>query len=150
MKGDRKYFIENLTCFVSRARQSGGVETIRSFSVTKQLPPLVPTPPNTRMNGSNNYQPTPSTGSVVSLGSNFSNRGSASSNSFGTSSDGFLTQDSDAFSGAPTTGDSFTDELSSRPSIPLRASFSDSGSQKGNTIPSTARQEPETGNRFHF
>ena len=43
MKNDRKYFIENLTCFVSRARQRGGAETIRSFSVTKQLPPLVTT-----------------------------------------------------------------------------------------------------------
>lgn len=154
MKNDRKYFIEHLTCFVSRARQSGGVETIRSFSVTKQLPPLVPTPPSSRMISNN--QPTPSSGSMVSmpsLGSNFSHRGSVSSNSFGVaSSDGFLTQDSDAFSGAPTTGESFNDrhheiqEVSYRSSLPgsLRA-FSESGSQKENSIPSTPRREPETG-----
>ena len=41
MKKDRKYFIENLTCFVTRVRASGGAESIRSFAVSK----LTPRPP---------------------------------------------------------------------------------------------------------
>ena len=156
MKNDRKYFIENLTCFVSRARQSGGVETIRSFSVTKQLPPLVPTPPNSRFNTSS--QPTPSAGSAVSMASLGSQRGSASSGSFGVaSSDGFLTQDSDAFSmGAPTTGDSIDQheihEISSQRSLPLRSLQTDSNSVsqiRNNPIAGVPRlappSEPETG-----
>lgn len=50
MKKDRKYFIENLTCFVTRVRASGGAESIRSFAVSKQtvVPPAGgPTPMNT-------------------------------------------------------------------------------------------------------
>lgn len=50
MKKDRKYFIENLTCFVTRVRSSGGAESIRSFAVSKPvpLPPAGgPTPMNT-------------------------------------------------------------------------------------------------------
>lgn len=50
MKKDRKYFIENLTCFVTRVRASGGAESIRSFAVSKPipLPPAGgPTPMNT-------------------------------------------------------------------------------------------------------
>lgn len=148
MKSDRKYFIEHLTCFVSRARQSGGVETIRSFSVTKQLPPLVPTPSNARFNAVS--QPIASTGSTVSMGSLGSHRGSASSGSFGVaSSDGFLTQDSDAFSGAPTTGESFdhhdVHEIGSYRSLPFRTRQSDSGSmasQRSTSIAGIPRLTP--------
>lgn len=43
MKKDRKYFGENLTCFVSRLRSNGGVETIRSFAMSNKLPPMAPT-----------------------------------------------------------------------------------------------------------
>lgn len=100
MKKDRKYFIENLTCFVSRARNSGGVDTIRSFAMSKKLPPMVPTTPN-------QSQPIPT--SKASISSAHSHRGSSmSSNSFelgGESSDEVYTQDSDQYSG-PTTGDS--------------------------------------------
>ncbi|KAG0560141.1 hypothetical protein KC19_10G157000 [Ceratodon purpureus] len=51
MKKDRKYFIENLTCFVTRVRASGGAESIRSFAVSKPTPrPPAggPTPFNTQ------------------------------------------------------------------------------------------------------
>lgn len=42
MKKDRKYFIDNLTCFVTRVRNSGGVDTVRSFAISKPLMPVVP------------------------------------------------------------------------------------------------------------
>ncbi|KAH9531429.1 hypothetical protein CY35_19G037600 [Sphagnum magellanicum] len=50
MKKDRKYFVDNLTCFVTRVRNSGGVDSIRSFAISKELPPtqrsyLPPKPP---------------------------------------------------------------------------------------------------------
>lgn len=47
MKKDRKYFIDNLTCFVTRVRNSGGVDSVRSFAISKPLPPLVPNTPRT-------------------------------------------------------------------------------------------------------
>lgn len=37
-KKERKFFIDNLTCFVSRVRSSGGVESIRSFALSKPKP----------------------------------------------------------------------------------------------------------------
>ncbi|XP_024387445.1 uncharacterized protein [Physcomitrium patens] len=129
MKSDRKYFVENLTCFVSRARNSGGIDTIRSFSVSKQLPPLVPTPPNTLRNGNQPLVTTGSTASMASLASTHSHHshGSVSSSSYGESSDGFLTQDSDLFSLAPTTGESLEriheaqENPTHRASIPFRS-----------------------------
>ena len=50
MKKDRKYFIDNLTCFVTRVRNSGGVDCVRSFAISKPLMPVVPSslPPNFR------------------------------------------------------------------------------------------------------
>jgi hypothetical protein len=42
MKKDRKYFVDNLTCFVTRVRNSGGVDSIRSFAISKELPPTQP------------------------------------------------------------------------------------------------------------
>lgn len=42
MKKDRKYFIDNLTCFVTRVRNSGGVDSVRSFAISKPLMPVVP------------------------------------------------------------------------------------------------------------
>lgn len=33
MKQDRKYFIDNLTCFVTRVRNSGGVDYVRQFAI---------------------------------------------------------------------------------------------------------------------
>ena len=47
MKKDRKYFIDNLTCFVTRVRNSGGVDSVRSFAISKPLPPHVPNTPRT-------------------------------------------------------------------------------------------------------
>ncbi|KAG0586061.1 hypothetical protein KC19_2G060800 [Ceratodon purpureus] len=154
MKSDRKYFVENLTCFVSRARASGGVDTIRSFSVSKQLPPLVPTPPNTVLRSSvlQMAQPiltTDSTTSLASLGSNASNHSnhSNSSGSFdiGASSDGFLTQDSDLFSAAPTTGESLDEAHTYRSSIPLRASALANGSNVEKIPAGGQRLASETG-----
>jgi len=34
MKKDKKYFVDNLTCFVSRLKNSGGVDTIRTFTMS--------------------------------------------------------------------------------------------------------------------
>ena len=51
MKKERKYFIDNLTCFVTRVRASGGVDSIRLFALTSQRPqpnPEAPTPFNTQ------------------------------------------------------------------------------------------------------
>jgi hypothetical protein len=152
MKNDRKYFVDNLTCFVSRARNSGGVDTIRSFSVSKQLPPLMPTPPNTVLRGGTQAsQPiltTDSTASLASLASNTSNHsnrsGSSGSFDIGASSDGFLTQDSDLFSAAPTTGESLDEPPMQRSSVPPRAI------SNGEKVPAGAiqRQAPETGYNF--
>jgi len=105
------------------------VDTIRSFSVSKQLPPLVPTPPNTVRHG---QQPQPQQQQIHTLGSNVSlaSMGSTHSVSSGSfdigSSDDFLTQDSDLFSVAPTTGESLDrqheiqEAPTHRTSIPLR------------------------------
>ena len=142
MKSDRKYFVENLTCFVSRARNSGGVDTIRSFSVNKQLPPLVPTPPNTVRSGLvqvslsqlTSMHTADSTSSLTSVGSVHSNR----SHSSGSGSE-FLTQDSDLFSGAPTTGESIDEPARYRSSIPLRSTNGSNVERNG------ARQAAETG-----
>lgn len=139
MKSDRKFFVENLTCFVSRARNSGGVDTIRSFSVSKQLPPLVPTPPNTgRSNGQQLQQ---SVQPIHTSGSNVSTLSSVSSGSFDVngSSDDFLTQDSDLFSVAPTTGESL-DPLDSAAGAPTyRAGIRSHGDNN------SAAMEPATG-----
>jgi hypothetical protein len=74
MKKDRKYFIENLTCFVTRVRASGGAESIRSFAVSKPTPrPPAggPTPFNTQASSfymsSSNYSKTSSESSGSSL-----------------------------------------------------------------------------------
>lgn len=37
MKKDKKYFVDNLTCFVTRVKNSGGVDSIRSFAITNPL-----------------------------------------------------------------------------------------------------------------
>ena len=37
MKKDKKYFVDNLTCFVTRVKNSGGVDSIRSFAMTHPL-----------------------------------------------------------------------------------------------------------------
>ena len=52
MKKEKKYYIDNLTCFVTRMRASGGVDSIRSFALSNQQPQLTtsaaPTPFNTQ------------------------------------------------------------------------------------------------------
>lgn len=52
MKKEKKYYIDNLTCFVTRMRASGGVDSIRSFALSNQQPQLAmsaaPTPFNTQ------------------------------------------------------------------------------------------------------
>lgn len=105
MKKDRKHFVENLSCFVSRARNSGGVDTIRSFAVTNKLPPMVPNPAN--------KVPTIPPNSKTSFGSTHSHRGSSmSSTTFelgGDSSDDFNTQEGDPIS-TPSTGESIDPE----------------------------------------
>lgn len=37
MKKDKKYFVDNLTCFVTRVKNSGGVDSIRSFAISNPL-----------------------------------------------------------------------------------------------------------------
>jgi hypothetical protein len=37
MKKDKKYFVDNLTCFVTRVKNSGGVDCIRSFAIANPL-----------------------------------------------------------------------------------------------------------------
>lgn len=105
MKKDRKHFVDNLSCFVSRARNSGGVDTIRSFAVTNKLPPMVPNPAN--------KVPTIPPNSKTSFGSTHSHRGSSmSSTTFelgGDSSDDFNTQEGDPIS-TPSTGESIDPE----------------------------------------
>ena len=108
MKKDRKYFSDNLTCFVSRFRSSGGVDVIRSFAMpminSNKLPPMAPTTPR------GNHSTAPGHQSKASVGSNASHRGasSMSSTSFelgGESSDDYSAQEGDPLS-APSTGES--------------------------------------------
>ncbi|CAK9255798.1 unnamed protein product [Sphagnum jensenii] len=91
MKKDRKYFIDHLTCFVTRVRNSGGVDSIRSFAISKQLPPVVPhggasTPRSTPRS----IQSTQSNGipsrSVSSMFSSLRSGGGGNSSSFGSTS----------------------------------------------------------------
>lgn len=78
MKKDRKYFIDNLTCFVTRVRASGGAESIRSFAVSKptpQPPAGGPTPFNTLC--SSFYISSQSSSYTKNLSTNDSLRGSS-------------------------------------------------------------------------
>lgn len=105
MKKDRKYFIDNLSCFVSRVRSSGGVDTIRSYAVSNKLPPMTPKGSSTAQQPG--HQSKASVGSTASSGGH---RGasSMSSTSFefgGESSDDFSAQEGDPVS-APSTGES--------------------------------------------
>ncbi|XP_024391959.1 uncharacterized protein [Physcomitrium patens] len=100
MKKDRKYFIDNLSCFVSRLSSSGEVETIRSFATSNMLPPMAPTTPKESTQAGHQ--------SKASMGSNVSHRlaSSMSSSSFelgGESSDGeFSFHESDHLSSLST------------------------------------------------
>jgi hypothetical protein len=99
MKKDRKYFVDNLACFVSRFTSSGGVDTIRSFAMTSnKLPPMAPTTPRGPSSG---HQ------SKSSIGSNASYRGasSMSSTSFELGGESGDDLEGDPLS-APSTGDS--------------------------------------------
>ncbi|CAM6044874.1 unnamed protein product [Sphagnum compactum] len=75
MKKDRKYFIDHLTCFVTRVRNSGGVDSIRSFAISKQLPP------STQSNGIPSRSVSSMFSSLRGGGGNSSSFGSTSSNS---------------------------------------------------------------------
>jgi hypothetical protein len=116
MKKDSKYFVEHLTCFVSRTRNSGGVDTIRSFSISKQLPPIIPSSPSTNVktmtlentlhSSSNNLHQLGSATSTTSfeLGSGGGGGGGDSSESE------IYTQGSETFS-YPTTGESIDNKV---------------------------------------
>lgn len=116
MKNDRKYFVDNLTCFVSRFRSSGGVDAIRSFAmpmIGNKLPPMAPsTPKGVLAQPGHHYKA--SVGSNTSVSSNASHRGSSmSSTSFelgGESSDDCSAHDGDPPS-APSTGESLDLDL---------------------------------------
>jgi len=116
MKKDRKYFIDNLTCFVSRFRSSGGVDTIRSYAVSHKLPPMTP-------KGASHSQPGHrSEGSNVSSSSGHRGASSMSSTSFelgGESSDEFSAQEGDPLS-APSTGESMERPLGPELELKIR------------------------------
>lgn len=138
MKKDRKHFVENLSCFVSRARNSGGVDTIRSFAVTNKLPPMVPNPAN--------KVPTIPPNSKTSFGSTNSNRGSSmSSTTFelgGDSSDDFNTQEGDQIS-TPSTGESIDKEpLVARMLSPVNTNLELVGLPKRNSLANLLLRAP--------
>ncbi|CAM6027924.1 unnamed protein product [Sphagnum balticum] len=115
MKKDSKYFVEHLTCFVSRTRNSGGVDTIRSFSISKQLPPIIPSSPSTNVktmtlgntlhSSSNNLHQLGSATSTTSF--ELSGGGGGGGDS---SESEIYTQGSETFS-YPTTGESIDNKV---------------------------------------
>ncbi|XP_073387629.1 uncharacterized protein [Physcomitrium patens] len=111
MKKDKKYFVDNLSCLVSRIRSSGGAETIRSYATSSKLPPMAPTTPKGSSQAGHQ--------SKASMGLNGSHRGgwSMSSTSFelggDSSCDEFSFQEVTDPLSAPS-----TDESIERPSCP--------------------------------
>lgn len=121
---DRKYFIDNLSCFVSRIRSNGGVDTLRSFAMYSKLPPMAPTTPKKTANSNSEsaarHRSKPSTGSTASS-SSYRGGSSMSSTSFelggSESSDDFSTQEGDPVS-IPSTSTSDSMDPPQGPQVP--------------------------------
>jgi hypothetical protein len=81
MNKEKKYYIDNLTCFVTRVRASGGVDSIRSFALGSQQPQMTggATPFNTQASA---YLSAVPSLSKTSSGSNSLRGSSVSSTTF--------------------------------------------------------------------
>lgn len=112
MKKDRKYFVDNLLCIVSRFTSSGGVDTIRSVAMnSNKLPPMAPGTPKAGQ--------APSHQAKSSIGSNASYRGASSMSSTSFELGGESGDDFSAHEGDPLSASSTSDSMDRTPNFQL-------------------------------